>query len=553
MEYNEENKELEQETESTKSYSSRKIALSFVVTFLIIALIIVFVIMNVIPMISSKEKFFKISQNAGSAVSDVIEQIGDSVLGRILSIDSDEKIEIATDLDLALETNDETLLNLIYGFKNLKLSLKQNVDFGEYYVDSNAKISLNDDDFVAFDVLEDEEHIALKADGIADKYLRAEKNNLHPIWHRLNLDGPDQFSSESDFVERLQLTKSEQKKLVSTLKRVFLSVKKLYSNLDFNEGSEIVNYNGADNELAYVDLQLTSKKINDSVIAVLEQLKKESESVEIIASKLNVLEEFYSLLGYENSAWTAEEILLDIEDMLDEIRDFEVSDSDGMILRVYYSNWDLKPIGFAMFDLPTDEVYDFNYADGYNKLILDSESGYFEYSDLISEYVDIVSKVDDVDTHNLTIRYKNYMTGEFLDEYTENYTITLDYSTKNKLSVNIKDSAGYLNHTLSGEINGKVQTVDFIMNEDYGEGETNSMTLKVVLKRDSKFDKEVLSADEFIDLNNATDEEFNITVADIQAKWNAFTTSNETKINQFSTIVGAYLTLLMPSYDMAQG
>ncbi|MBP3283915.1 MAG: hypothetical protein J6M02_00240 [Clostridia bacterium] len=527
---------------------NNNLALSFVVTFLIIAVIVVFVIMTVVPLVSSKEKFFKISQNAGAEIGNMIENLGDSVFGKMLTIGPKEKFQATTDLELALETKDQELLDIIYGFKNLKLTLNQDFDLGNHYTASEAKVLINDEDFVSADVLEDDTYIALKSAGIADQYLRAEKNNLHSVWHRLNMEGPDQLGSQNEVFEKLQLTKAEKKEFENTFKRVFNAVKKLYTNADFTEGTEAIHYNNADRTLSYVDLKLTSKKMNDSVIAILEQLQKETKAIDILVAKLNGVGEVYEAMGYENTVWTQEEVLNMIEDMLEEIRDFEVSEEEGMLLRVYYSGWDLTPMGLAMFMLPTDEVYDFKYADGFNKLLADKEGGYYEYSDQIQEYVDVVSTNAKVDTHQFEIRYKNYTSGEVLSDYTEKYTFTVDYSNKNKLICNLKDPDGYIDYTLSGEINGKVQTLKLTMKDFYEEGETNDLNLTVTLNRNADVTRKELAAGEFLDLNNASEEEFNATIANVKAKWDAFVATNETKINQFSTIVGAYMTMLMP-YD----
>lgn len=541
----EDSREVNTTNEPTKS---NKIVLSFVVTFLIIALIIAFVVMTVVPLMSSQNKFFKIAQNAGVGIGNMIEDLGKSPFGKILTIASDEKIQATTDLELALSTQDQELLDAIYGFKKLKLTLNQDMDFENYYMSANAKVLLNDEEFVTGNVLEDETYIALRAPGIVDKYLRAEKNNLHSVWHRLNLSGPDTINFENDNLEKIALTNPEQKEISNTFKRVFNSVKKLYSNNDFTEGSEIIQYSNADHTLSYVDLKLTSKKLNDSVIAILEQLQKETKTLDIAVEKLNAVGEVYETMGYTNEPWTREELLVYIEDMLEEIKDFEVSEENGMLVRVYYSGWDLTPMGVAMFELPTDGVYEFQYANAINKLIVDSENGYYEYSDPIQEYVDVVTAKDKVDTHNFEIRYKNYTTGEVLAEYTEKYTITVDSANRNKLVLNLKDSDGYIDYTLSGEVNGKTQVLGLVMHDFYAEGETNDLNLTITLNRNASFDKTELAAGEFMDLNHATDEEFNATINDVKAKWTAFTTANETKINQFATIVGAYMTMLMP-YD----
>jgi len=527
---------------------NNKIVVSFLATFLIIAVIITFVVMTVIPLVSSKEKFFKISQNAGAEIGDMIDDFGDSVFGEILTTNSDEKLQISTNLDLTLETQDQELLDVIYGFKNLKLRLDQDKDSKNNYMASNVEVLVNDEEFITIDMLEDAEHVALKSEGISDKYLRADKDNLSTVWERLNLSGPEQLGMQSEVLEKLQLTKADRKELGNTFKRAFIAVKKLYTNGDFTEGTETVSYNSVEKELSYVDLKLTSKKLNDSVIAILEQLQKETKTLDIFVDMLNGMNEAYATMGYENPEWTREELLTFIGDMLTQIRDFEVSEEDGMLLRVYYSGWDLTPMGFAMFNLPADEVYEFYYADAVNKLITDKENGYYEYSDQMQEYVDVVSTVDKVNTHNLEIRYMDYTTGEVLEEYTERYTITVDYADKNFMKLNIKEATGVIDYTLSGEIVGNEQILKLVMNDVYAEGETNKVVLTISLQRDAEFENKVLVEGEYVDLNEASDEEVNATITDVQAKWDTFAKENETKINQFSTIVGAYMTMFMP-YD----
>jgi len=525
-----------------------KIVISFVVTFLLIAVIVAFVVMTVIPLVSSKEKFFKISQNAGAGIGDMLSDFGDSVFGKILTIAPDEKLSMETDLQLGIETQDQAVLDVIYGFKNLHLTLKQDMDLKEKYTASDVKVQLNGEDFVTGNLLEDNTYVALKADGIIDKYLRAEKNNLTPVWERLGMSGPESFGSNTSILEQFKLTSAEQKALGKTGKRIFNVVKKLYVNGDFTEGEEVVAYNGTEQTLSYVDLKLTSKKWNDSVIAALEQILKETKSIDIVVAKLNALVSLYDSMGYENQPWTKEEFIATVESYLEELRALELDDADGVLVRVYYAGWDLEPLGLAMFMLPTDEVYDFKYADGSIQLIADGKAGYYEFADSLQEITDVVASENGVTTHNIQIRYRDYMTGEFVEEYTTKYVLTINASEKNRLICNMKDPDGYIDYTLSGSIEGNIQKVDLVMKDFYAEGETTDLALMVTLNRKPTFEKKVLEAEEYVDLNQGTDEEVATTVADVTAKWDAFTAANETKINQFATIAGAYLSLLMP-YD----
>jgi len=256
----------------------------------------------------------------------------------------------------------------------------------------------------------------------------------------------------------------------------------------------------------------------------------------------------YDSMGYENQPWTKEEFIATVESYLEELRALELDDADGVLVRVYYAGWDLEPLGLAMFVLPTDEVYDFKYADGSIQLIADGKAGYYEFADSLQEITDVVASENGVTTHNIQIRYRDYMTGEFVEEYTTKYVLTINASEKNRLICNMKDPDGYIDYTLSGSIEGNIQKVDLVMKDFYAEGETTDLALMVTLNRKPTFEKKVLEAEEYVDLNQGTDEEVATTVADVTAKWDAFTAANETKINQFATIAGAYLSLLMP-YD----
>ena len=184
------------------------------------------VVLSILTFTSTKFKYFSLVGNTFYSLTNGIEELTESVFGRILNVNLNKKLAIDTEIDASVDTNDAEILAWLNGFKSVKLKAYENTDLAGNYFDSNISVALNGEEFILADLLRRDNIFSVNVDGITDGYISADNNRLTELWEKIGYVGPDKFTSQVELIADFGLYEDE----IKELKKAFLRVGKAFTN-----------------------------------------------------------------------------------------------------------------------------------------------------------------------------------------------------------------------------------------------------------------------------------------------------------------------------------
>lgn len=533
-----ENEILENENPEELSPKKSK-KLKVILGVLGVGIAIGLVIFILLMLTSPKYRYFSLVGSNFSSLADRIDDIKDSVFGRILSIDYEDKLTIDTEVNAVVTTTDTEIKSWLNGFENVKLVAKENTDLNNNYFDSNIKVILNGEEFILAELLRKNDMFSINIDEITDGYISADNNKLGELWEKIGYAGPDKFSSQLELIKDFGFSDNEINELKNAMFRIGKAFTNAFGNEDFITGEGVVKYNGKEIKANFIDFKMNSYEMNNGVIFALEQLLKEDKVIDVLLKLSNAYDNMYAQMGYEIKPFTRDEFVEALTDILEEVKVLEFSETDGMIIRLYYEGRDVIEV----------EILDINNSDSVLKFIAidNGREKYYEYTNEMQSFIDNVYMAEkDIWTHTIDINYINYETGEFLDEYGETIVVKVDNSKKDSCSIVATSEDGVLTYRLNGNIEGDKKEVTFSMK---GEDDisSNDISIKMSLLENSEFNEKIL--EESFNATNVSDEELNAKKDTVIKNWNNFSKKNENKIIQLYTAISIYTGAMMGSSD----
>lgn len=221
--------------------------------------------------------------------------------------------------------NSETNVANIQNLFSIKYNMLNNKNLKQNY--SDFTISANNKDIATIRSLKDDDTFAIKIDNVVDKYLALENKNLKSFFSKIGVEDvsviPD--SMPQDAVERLLDIDKEQ---LSTIKETYIKI--LIDKLTKDNFTKITN----SDETKTIELSLTEKEIADIVKTVLETLKKDEDTLNLIIEKA-------ATLGYD---WNIDSTKTKLQEEIDKITDGEFSAEPGFLKLALKENGE-KTIG----------------------------------------------------------------------------------------------------------------------------------------------------------------------------------------------------------------
>ena len=480
---------------------------------------------------SVKYRYFGLVGNKFATLTSYVEDFEESVFGRILNTNFNNKLTINTEVDAKVDTQDKEILAWLNGFNNIQLTASENSDIKNNYFDSDIKVTLNGEEFILANLLRKNDVFSVNVDKITDGYISADNTKLPELWQKIGYEGPEKFTSQVEFIESFNFSRSEKSELYKALLRVGKAFTKAFGKEDFSEGKETITYNTKSIDAKYIDFKMNSVEMNNGVIRALEQLLKEDKAIDVLLKLSNAYDNMYAQAGYEVEPFTREEFVDAINYILDEVKKLEFSEEDGMIIRLYY---DGNTIVKA-------EVFNMNYTSSVLKLVMidDGREKYYEYNNGLMNYVDNVYMAEkDIWTHTIDVNYIDYETGEFLEEYGDTVVLTLNSAQKDNCKIVMTSDNGNFEYVLEGIIDGNKKNVNYSMIAS-DETSTNNINIKIDIADKSEFEEKTVES--AFDTAAASDEEINAKKEQVLKNWNEFSAKNENKITQLYTAMSIYV------------
>jgi len=508
--------------------SKKPLAILAIIVVLLLALAgAAFAAYKFVPgmILSGKDAYFAMEvKSIENLVKTVEENIGEGYETMLEKpMRSDMKITANVDGNIPAEAKSmiETLL------KDTSIKVITQTDYKNEYESAEIDLKLLGEEF-NLDYQCDNNQIAVALKPLYDRYITVDGNNLTPIWKLLGVqDGPKKLLSSKDLIEVIELTPEEEKHLEKAGKEYLELVKKNINGKNFTtKKGETLEYNDNEIKCNVVEYKFTKEDAYNSAKAILDKLKDDDETLEIVFGKLEKLYKLYEEAGYVMTGQkipsidevkdAIEKALEDMEESYDE----EDADEVGMTIRNYYTN-DLTVLKRELISVNDDkiEIYSVN-----NK-----EDAYYALEvEGTKFYVDVV-KGKELDEYNFAIANNN--------EKIE-FPITVEKSSDDE-------------HLIKGEIkipeNDEVKfTFECNLKE---EKETTDMKLDIRLTDNSqKFDM-------ILSFEGTTEENATIEKIDVSNAWDIAKASQSelnTELNKIqSNVMNLYMKFAMMGNTMS--
>lgn len=264
---------------------------------------------------------------------------------------------------IEINENDQIGKNLQENLKkleklqNLTGTIESNVDKKnkkEYY---GLQLEKNEEKIMNFELVRDEEKYALKSKQIAKAYIGIENNNLKEFCKKMGIQNdeiiPDKVDFEKIYKAITEINKDEKEHIYETYKEVlFQSIDT--KNYNKQENQKINISNNEYNTDLYA-LTLTKTESVDSLIKILQTLKQDSITLNLICNKIKVIN--------PDSDINISKLVEQIDGYIDEAGKIEKSDMEFIRIDVYVDKRVVRKIDFS-FENKQQIVFEYEEKDG---------------------------------------------------------------------------------------------------------------------------------------------------------------------------------------------
>ena len=197
---------------------------------------------------------------------------------------------------------DDNITNIanIQNLFNVKYNMLANKSLNQAYADFT--VSSNNQNIITIKYLKDSNIYGLKVDNIVNKYLALENTNLKEFFTKLGVKDVSKIPNSIPQVNLEELLSIDQETL-SSIKTTYGNV--IIEKLDSNNFTKITN----SNKTVTIELSLTEQEVADIEKALLETLKNDDNTINLIIDKAKIL-------GYELNI---DSMKTSIQEQIDEI------------------------------------------------------------------------------------------------------------------------------------------------------------------------------------------------------------------------------------------
>ena len=227
-----------------------------------------------------------------------------------------------------------------YNIKQVKEEIeKLKIDYNVKSIGKESKnttdfiIKYDNNDLLRLKLLNNQDRYGIRYLDFYDKYLYIENNNLKQVAEKLGLDStyiPDKIESISLY-DLLYIDNNELERIIKEYSSI---VNEVINNEKFSSEKDVeINYNNEKIKTNKYTLNLTNKDLLDLYIKILEKLKNDDATLDIIIDKINKIGFYYSTEKLDK-----ENLKIYMQEEIDKYTDYEI-DEENFEINVYeYKN-----------------------------------------------------------------------------------------------------------------------------------------------------------------------------------------------------------------------
>lgn len=381
---------------------------------------------------------------------------------------------------LDCQTDNESADNTSDILSNLKLNITSNVNMPEQKLYAKANLNFKEQNLFTLEYANSNNIYALKSSEVATAYLGIRNENIKGLAQKLGLEDvsmvPDTIAP-IDLNTILEISEEEKTHIKETYMKVLLNSinKENYKkeqNLPINK--EGINY--------IVDayrLDLTSEELKNLEISILETLKQDSITLNLITTKAK-------LLGLDENYTQVNNLSNLVQEKIKEINTQTIVSDAGISIIIYIDNGQVLLTEIILKNEVKYTIYS-DTIDNMNKkyILFEDLSATAEYSKI---EIALSETINDAQTiYDLTINLNNetnietYITNSYsvnLDSYNTNCEITIDKTDSNSLIINYGQNIKF-SKNLGSDIISLDKTNCAILN-DYTTEQIQSLTESLI-------------------------------------------------------------------------
>lgn len=280
-----------------KNKSKLIIAISVIVVIIIAIVIGVLLYLKTDMFKSNQELFLKYALQNGEMLEEFILYSENEVLDNIKK----SEYTTNTNFNFQLVSNDPQIANQTIPARNFSMNYSKKANPASNKVYSETTINFLTRELFKLKYIQDGNLYALKSDEVVSRYLAFNNNNLKELARKFEIEDVNKIPNQIeivDFKELLKLTDAEKELIVEKYEKVIN--KEIPKSKYTKQNNVTVNVNNRDVIANAYGLELTKQEWTNFIIAILQELQQDSETLNILLQKATLINKDISLDSLKN-------------------------------------------------------------------------------------------------------------------------------------------------------------------------------------------------------------------------------------------------------------
>ncbi len=220
-------------------------------------------------------------------------------------------------------TNEE--MNTI--LEKIRLKTTGKTDKLNNYSYNNTILQNNNTDIFKLEYVQDDNIYALKSDEIVTAYLGVKNENLKVLFQKLGVTDVENIPNEIENINYMELLKFSKEEIVN-LKATYTPVieNSIISESYSKQTEAVIQKDGVSYTTTAYRLDLTGTQISEILVNILNALKEDSRTLDLIATKLNTI---------SNENITIEDVNNGIDYIIEKIQETEIMNDIAIVVYNY--------------------------------------------------------------------------------------------------------------------------------------------------------------------------------------------------------------------------
>lgn len=250
---------------------------------------------------------------------------------------SEASVEVAGEITAKVTSDDEDTQEIATVLEKGKITYNIKTVGSEQKMQNDVTLNYNGKDIITLNILRNKDQYGLKIEEAYDKYVSVENNNLKALFQKIGMDTtniPDRIEMV-DYYDLLNIDKDTLNHIEKTYSDI---IKQNIPEESYSVEKDVtVKIDGADVKTNAYKLTLTEEQLKNVLVKVLETLKEDDTTLDLIVSKVNQIMEPYETMGVsmQSEKITKETLIEGIEDVLNELNQTSVTTDKALEVVVY--------------------------------------------------------------------------------------------------------------------------------------------------------------------------------------------------------------------------